>query len=63
MVGAVSAGWMGSVAGQTAVWKAAEAGWARHAMGLQHSDAEEPVATEVCVRAVDARHGGQADPG
>src|SRR6266404_7292263 len=63
MVGAVSAGWMGSVAGQTAVWKAAKAGCARHAMGLQDSDAKESVATEVCVRAVDARHGGQADQG
>jgi hypothetical protein len=32
-------------------------------MGLQDRDREKSVATEVCVRAVDARHGGQADPG
>src|SRR5277367_1254136 len=34
-----------------------------YAMGLQDRDREESVATEVCVRAADARHGGQADPG
>src|SRR6202165_1034843 len=32
-------------------------------MGLQDRDGEESVATEVCVRVVDARHGGQADQG
>src|ERR1700730_3975274 len=54
MAGAVSTRWMGSVEGQAAFWKTAQAGCARHAMGLQHSDAEESVATEVRVRAVDA---------
>src|ERR1700692_1686135 len=54
MDGTVSARWMGSVEGQAAFWKTAQAGCARHAMGLQHGDAEESVATEVRVRAVDA---------
>src|SRR5580700_791655 len=36
---------------------------ARHAMGLHDGDAEESVATEICVCAVDARDGRQADPG
>ena len=49
--------------GQAAVWKTAQTACARHAMGLHYSDAEESVAAEICVRAVDARHGGQADPG
>src|ERR1700738_4472531 len=35
----------------------------RPAMGLQDRYGEESVATEVCVRAMDARHGGQADQG
>ena len=41
MAGAISARWMGSVEGQTAVWKTAQTECARHAMGLHHSDAEE----------------------
>src|SRR5271166_3821025 len=63
MAGAVSARRMGSAEGQTAFWKTAQTGCARHAMDLQHGNAEEPVATEVRIRAVDARHGGKADQG
>src|SRR5271166_4093858 len=63
MAGAVSARRMGSAEGQTAFWKTAQTGCARHAMDLQHGNAEEPVATEVRLRAVDARHGGKADQG
>src|ERR1700693_4796962 len=63
MVGAISARWMGSVEGQNAVWKTAQTECARHAMGLHDSYAEESIAAEICVRAVDARHGRQADPG
>ena len=63
MVGAISARWMGSVEGQAVVWKTAQTGCTSYAMGLQHRDGEESVATEVCVRAVDARHGGKADQG
>ena len=59
----ISARWMGSVEGQAVVWKTAQTGCASYAMGLQDRDREESVATEVCVRAVDARHGRQADPG
>src|SRR5271165_4559090 len=54
---------MGSAEGQAAFWKTAQTGCARHAMDLQHHNAEEPVATEVRLRAVDARHGGKADQG
>jgi hypothetical protein len=39
----------------------AQAECARHTMGLQDRDAEESLATEVCVCAVDARDGGQTD--
>src|SRR5580658_9186939 len=63
MAGAISARWMGSVEGQAVVWKTAQTECTSYAMGLQDRDREESVATEVCVRAVDARHGGQADPG
>src|SRR5580704_8130852 len=59
----ISARWMGSVEGQAVVWKTAQTECTSYAMGLQDRDREESVATEVCVRAVDARHGGQADPG
>src|SRR5271169_849196 len=63
MAGAISARWMGSVEGQAVVWKTAQTECTSYAMGLQDRDREESVATEVCVRAVDARHGSQADPG
>src|SRR5208282_1142573 len=63
MAGAISARWVGSVEGQAVVWKTAQTECTSYAMGLQDRDREESVATEVCVRAVDARHGGQADPG
>src|ERR1700735_2849980 len=63
MAGAISARWMGSVEGQTAVWQTAQTECARHAMGLHDGDAEESVATKICVCAVDARDGRQADPG
>src|SRR6202162_1332093 len=63
MAGAISARWMGSVEGQAVVWKTAQTECTSYAMGLQDRDREESVATEVCVCAVDARHGGQADPG
>src|SRR5271165_1690610 len=43
--------------------QAAQTGCARHAMDLQHHNAEESAATKVRVRAVDARHGGKADQG
>jgi hypothetical protein len=62
IVDVISARWMGSVEGQAVVWKTAQTECTSHAMGLQDRDREESVATEVCVRAVDARHGGQADP-
>src|SRR5580704_2462172 len=55
MAGAISARWMGSVEGQAVVWKIAQIEWTSYAMGLQDRDREESVATEVCVRAVDAR--------
>ena len=61
MAGAISARWMGSVEGQAVVWKTAQTECTSYAMGLQDCDREESVATEVCVRAVDARHGSQAD--
>src|ERR1700730_7690349 len=63
MVGTISARWMGSVEGQAVVWKTAQTECTSYAMGLQDRDREESIATEVCVRSVDARHGGQADPG
>src|ERR1700757_3958542 len=63
MAGAVSARWMGSVEGQAAFRQTAQTGYARHAMDLQHHNAEESAATEVRVRAVDARYGGKADQG
>src|ERR1700730_4862648 len=63
MAGAISARWMGRVEGQAVVWKTAQTECARPAMGLQDRYGEESVATEVCVRAMDARHGGQADQG
>src|ERR1700681_2934864 len=63
MAGAISARWVGRVEGQAVVWKTAQTECARPAMGLQDRYGEESVATEVCVRAMDARHGGQADQG
>src|SRR5271166_6938950 len=63
MAGAVSPRRTGSAEGQTAFWKTAQTGCARHTMDLQHGNAEEPVAIEVRLRAVDARHGGKADQG
>src|SRR5215470_4408598 len=32
-------------------------------MDLQHSDTEESIAAQVCIRLVDAGNGGKADPG
>src|SRR3984893_6003388 len=61
--GAISARWMGRVEGQAVVWEIAQTECARPAMGLQDRYGEESFATEVCVRAMDARHGGQADQG
>src|ERR1700681_2877426 len=58
MAGAISARWMGRVDGQAVVWKTAQTECARPAMGLQDRYGEESFATEVCVRAMDARHGG-----
>src|ERR1700681_1933691 len=58
MAGAISARWMGRVEGQAVVWKTAQTECARPAMGLQDRYGEESFATEVCVRAMDARHGG-----
>ena len=63
LAGAVSARWLGSAESQTAFGQAAQTGCARLAMDLQHHHAEEPVATEVRFRAVDACHGGKADQG
>ena len=47
LAGTVSARWMGSVEGQTAVWKTAQTRCARHAVGLQDLDEEKSFATEV----------------
>src|SRR5271157_669399 len=58
-----SARWLGSAESQAAFGQAAQTGCARLAMDLQHPHAEEPVATEVRLRAGDARHGGKADQG
>ena len=63
LAGAVSARWLGSAESQAAFGQAAQTGCARLAMDLQHHHAEEPVATEVRLRAVDACHGGEADQG
>ena len=38
-------------------------GGARHGVDLQHNNAEESAATEVRLRALDARHGGKVDQG
>jgi hypothetical protein len=32
-------------------------------MDLRHSDTEESIAAQVCIRLVDAGNGGKADPG
>src|SRR3974377_1661356 len=58
LAGAVAARWLGSAETQAAFGQAAQTGCARLAMDLQHHHAEEPVATEVRLRAVDACHGG-----
>src|ERR1700730_14156544 len=58
MAGAISARGVGRVEGKAVVWKAAQTECARPAMGLQDRYGEESFATEVCVRAMDARHGG-----
>ena len=55
-------GW-GALKAKAAFGQAAQTGCARLAMDLHHHHAEEPVATEVRLRAVDARHGGKADQG
>src|SRR5712691_641779 len=63
MVGAVSARWMESAEGEATFWQAAQTECARHAMDLQHHNAEKSVAANVRLRVVDARDGGEADQG
>jgi transposase len=51
------------VESQAVVWKAAQTECTSYAMSLQDCDREESIAAEVCVRAVDAGHGGQTGRG